>query len=66
MKCQRWKSEIPGDDYGKCSKCNRLWKVGYDTVRMVIYPPHPLIAHLRSPGPHWRGCWAIDTLLGKG
>ncbi len=26
---------------------------------------HPLLAHLRSPGPHWRGCWAVDLLPGK-
>jgi len=25
-----------------------------------------LITHLRSPGPHYRGCWAVDLLLGKG
>jgi hypothetical protein len=25
-----------------------------------------LLAHLRSPGPHVRGCWAVDLLLGKG
>jgi hypothetical protein len=24
-----------------------------------------LLGHLRSPGPHVRGCWAIDLLLGK-
>jgi hypothetical protein len=24
-----------------------------------------LLAHLRSPGPHVRGCWALDLLLGK-
>jgi hypothetical protein len=24
-----------------------------------------LLDHLRSPGPHYRGCWAIDILLGK-
>ena len=24
-----------------------------------------LLNHLRSPGPHWRGCWAIDLVLGK-
>jgi hypothetical protein len=24
-----------------------------------------LLGHLRSPGPHVRGCWALDTLLGK-
>jgi hypothetical protein len=25
----------------------------------------PLMEHLRGPGPHVRGCWAIDLLLGK-
>jgi hypothetical protein len=25
-----------------------------------------LLAHLRRPGPHVRGCWAVDLLLGKG
>jgi hypothetical protein len=24
-----------------------------------------LAAHLRSPGPHVRGCWAVDRILGK-
>jgi hypothetical protein len=24
-----------------------------------------LLSHLRSPGPHVRGCWAIDLILGK-
>jgi hypothetical protein len=24
-----------------------------------------LLAHLRSPGPHLRGCWCLDLLLGK-
>lgn len=24
-----------------------------------------LLEHLRSEGPHWRGCWAVDALLGK-
>lgn len=27
--------------------------------------PHPVIAHLRSPGPHVRGMWSLDLLLGK-
>jgi hypothetical protein len=26
---------------------------------------HALLTHLRSPGPHVRGCWAIDLVLGK-
>ena len=25
-----------------------------------------LLTHLRGPGPHVRGCWALDLLLGKG
>jgi hypothetical protein len=24
-----------------------------------------LLGHLRSPGPHVRGCWAVDLILGK-
>jgi hypothetical protein len=24
-----------------------------------------LLAHLRGPGPHCRGCWALDLVLGK-
>ena len=24
-----------------------------------------ILAHLRDPGPHVRGCWALDLLLGK-
>jgi len=30
---------------------------GYDTEQAE---------HLRTPGPHLRGCWVIDILLGKG
>ena len=24
-----------------------------------------LLGHLRGAGPHVRGCWAVDALLGK-
>jgi hypothetical protein len=24
-----------------------------------------ILAHLRSPGPHMRGCWALDLVLGR-
>lgn len=27
--------------------------------------PHPLLAHLRSLGPHVRGCWAISLILNQ-
>lgn len=26
---------------------------------------NPLLTHLRSPGPHVRGCWAVDLVLDK-
>jgi len=24
-----------------------------------------LLDHLRAPGPHVRGCWALDHILGR-
>jgi hypothetical protein len=24
-----------------------------------------ILSHLRSPGSHMRGCWALDLILGK-
>lgn len=27
--------------------------------------PNPLLAHLRSPGPHVRGCHVVDLILGR-
>jgi hypothetical protein len=24
-----------------------------------------ILAHLRGPGPQWRGCFVVDALLGK-
>jgi hypothetical protein len=26
---------------------------------------HDILAHCRGPGPHVRGCWVVDLLLGK-
>lgn len=40
----------------RCSTCK-----GKGTLPI----PHPFLAHLRSPGPHVRGCWVLDLLLGK-
>jgi hypothetical protein len=28
-------------------------------------PDHELLLHMRGPGPHYRGCWAIDVLTGR-
>ncbi len=35
---------------------------GVDTRVSV---PHPLLSHLRSPGPHYRGMWSLDLILGR-
>jgi hypothetical protein len=45
-----------------------------DTARLAILADalldagcndEELIAHCRSAGPHYRGCWAVDLILGK-
>lgn len=38
----------------KCKRCEGLGR-----------KRHPILSHLRSPGPHVRGCWALDLLLNK-
>ena len=25
-----------------------------------------ILSHLRDAGPHYRGCWVVDRILGKG
>lgn len=57
----------------KCSQCDgtvmqegdRGGVIACRKCDMEGIIPHPLVAHLRSPGPHWRGCWALDLVLGK-
>ncbi len=42
-------------EYGlECEQCRGRGKL-----------PHPLLAHLRSPGPHWPGCYALDLFAGR-
>jgi hypothetical protein len=36
-----------------------------DAVDELGGAPEELLAHLRSPQPHTRGCWVIDLLTGK-
>lgn len=43
-----------GYDHASCEGCDRQGNA-----------PHPLLVHLRSLGPHYRGDDAIDLLLGK-
>ncbi len=44
----------PGEPWTPCQRCKGRAKVS-----------NPLLAHLRGPGPHARGCWVVDLLLGK-
>jgi hypothetical protein len=36
-----------------------------DALEETRCPDPDLLGHVRSPGPHVRGCWALDTVLGK-
>ena len=36
-----------------------------DLLEEVGLTDAALLGHLRGPGPHVLGCWALDTLLGK-
>jgi hypothetical protein len=36
-----------------------------DALEDAGCPDAAILAHLRSPGPHFRGCWAVDLLMGK-
>ncbi len=36
-----------------------------DALEDAGCPDAALLGHLRGPGPHVRGCWAVDLLLGK-
>jgi hypothetical protein len=36
-----------------------------DALEEVGCDQADLLGHLRGPGPHVRGCWAVDLLLGK-
>lgn len=46
-----WECKTPGRNYTDRVSAGRV--------------PHPILQHLRSPGPHVRGCWAVDMPLGK-
>jgi hypothetical protein len=34
-----------------------------DALEEAGYADAAILSHLRSPGPHIRGCWAVDLLL---
>jgi hypothetical protein len=36
-----------------------------DALEEATCSDDALLAHLRGPGPHVRGCWAVDLVLGR-
>jgi hypothetical protein len=44
--------------------CGRLVALA-DTLEAAGCKNPEILAHLRSPGPHVRGCWVVDLLLRK-
>jgi hypothetical protein len=36
-----------------------------DAPEEAGYTDPEILTHLRGPGPHVRGCWVVDLLLGK-
>jgi hypothetical protein len=36
-----------------------------DTLEEAGCADEPILSHCRSPGPHVRGCWVVDLILGK-
>jgi hypothetical protein len=36
-----------------------------DALEQSGCPSQDILSHLRGPGPHTRGCWALDLILGK-
>jgi hypothetical protein len=50
-----WLIRNNGDRF-RCDVCKGIGR---------LHRTHPLLAHLRSPGPHVHGCWCLDLILGK-
>ena len=36
-----------------------------DALEAPALPDAEILSHCRRPGPHVRGCWIVDLLLGK-
>jgi len=63
--------------FGLCPDCHGTGRIGegfLDNDRLAVLADaleeagcteQAILDHLRSPGPHARGCWALDLVLGK-
>ncbi len=65
--CPGCRGEWRGDVGPDCFVCGApyLTRKTCNACRGDGIVPNPLLAHLRSPGKHWRGMWSLDLLLEK-
>jgi len=59
-KCRKlgqWRHGVYFDHEKRCRDCNLSW----EPDKVVKVP----IKHVLSTGPHVRGCWALELILGK-
>jgi hypothetical protein len=75
VRADRWRAAPAVADLARAAYDERLLPSGeLDPVRLAVLADAleeagaggALLAHLRAPGPHVRGCWAVDLLLGRG
>ena len=64
----------PGSYPGLCPVCKGFGTIPLDAGRLAVLADMleeagcsdaDLLNHLRGPGPHVRGCWVLDLLLGR-
>jgi hypothetical protein len=61
-----WESQYAAKEQRmNCGNCAIALPAKGNVFRKSIRATHPLLAHLRSPGPHVRGCAALDAILGR-
>jgi hypothetical protein len=61
--CRVWRVSAKTDD-GPGDAFDRL-PILADALEEAGCDEPALLAHCRSDGPHVRGCWAVDLVLGK-
>lgn len=55
-----------GRDEGGWTNCKTCNSGSSKHVRPgFVRIENPILTHLRGPGPHWRGCYVLDEILGR-
>jgi hypothetical protein len=57
-----WKQDYPEGQAGALA--DEMAQLA-DTLERAGCTDLDILAHCRGPGPHVRGCWVVDLLLGK-